>query len=69
METLIDNFGRIVIPKKVRDHFALRPGTHVRIEETDDTIILNHTLASPIWLIKMVCLFIPEPQQRILSNR
>ena len=40
METTIDRFGRIVIPKKVRDEHNLEPGTQVRIEEKEDAIIL-----------------------------
>lgn len=40
METTIDRFVRLVIPKKVRDEHNLEPGTQVRIEEKEDTIIL-----------------------------
>ena len=40
METTIDRFGRLVIPKKIRDEHNLEPGTQVRIEEKEDTIIL-----------------------------
>ena len=41
METTLDRFGRIVIPKKVRKDFNLKPGAHLKIEETDDTIVLK----------------------------
>ncbi len=41
METSIDRFGRIVIPKKIRDDFNLKAGTAIRIEETEQTIILT----------------------------
>ena len=41
METTVDRFGRIVIPKKIRDDFNLDPGTQVRIEEKGDAIILK----------------------------
>jgi AbrB family looped-hinge helix DNA binding protein len=40
METTIDKFGRVVIPKKIRDEHDLEPGTQVRIEEKNDVIIL-----------------------------
>jgi AbrB family looped-hinge helix DNA binding protein len=40
METTVDKFGRVVIPKKIRDEHDLEPGTQVRIEEKDDGIIL-----------------------------
>ena len=35
MQTTVDKFGRIIIPKKVRDHFGLKPGTPVEIEKID----------------------------------
>ena len=41
METSIDRFGRIVIPKKIRDDFNLKAGTAIIIEETEQTIILT----------------------------
>ena len=40
METTVDRFGRVVIPKKIRDNYNLEPGTQVRIEEKEDAIIL-----------------------------
>ena len=51
METIVDKFGRIVIPKKIRNEHNLEPGTQVRIEEKDDVIILipvrgEHSLQS-----------------------
>jgi AbrB family looped-hinge helix DNA binding protein len=36
----VDRFGRVVIPKKIRDDHNLGPGTQVRIEEKEDAIIL-----------------------------
>jgi len=41
METSVDRFGRIVIPKKVRDDFNLKAGTPIRIEESEQAIILT----------------------------
>ena len=41
METTIDRFGRIVIPKEIRDDFNLIPGSPIRIEESDQVIILK----------------------------
>ena len=41
METTVDRFGRIVIPKKIRDDFNLKAGTAIRLEETEQTIILR----------------------------
>ncbi len=41
METTVDRFGRIVIPKKIRDDFNLKAGAAIRLEETEQTIILR----------------------------
>ena len=40
MKTTVDRFGRVVIPKKIRDDHNLGPGTQVRIEEKEDAIVL-----------------------------
>lgn len=41
MVTTIDRFGRIVIPKAVRDMFGLKPGETIMVEETKDGILLK----------------------------
>ena len=41
MQTTIDRFGRIVLPKKVRDDFNLEPGSQIQIEESGQEIILK----------------------------
>jgi AbrB family looped-hinge helix DNA binding protein len=38
MHTTIDSGGRIVIPKRLRDRFGLRPGQEVEIAEGDGVI-------------------------------
>jgi AbrB family looped-hinge helix DNA binding protein len=40
MQTSIDRFGRIILPKKVRDDLDLHPGIVLRIEEHNREIIL-----------------------------
>ena len=40
MDATLDRFGRIVIPKKVRDNLDLGPGSQMRIEEIDYGIVL-----------------------------
>lgn len=47
METTLDRFGRIVIPKKVRTDLGLKPGAHLTIEETDDSIVLKPVSDEP----------------------
>ena len=47
METLLDKFGRIVIPKKIREDFNLKAGTPIRIEESEKAIILTPVHGEP----------------------
>ena len=41
METKLDKFGRIVIPKKVRDDLGLAPGDRLEIEKTQGGVLLK----------------------------
>jgi len=41
MQTVIDKFGRVVIPKQVRLHLGLIAGTPLNIEERDHKILLE----------------------------
>lgn len=41
MEAILDKFGRIVIPKKIRDDFSLMPGSSIWIEEGKNEILLK----------------------------
>ncbi len=41
METTLDKFGRIVIPKPIRDDLGLKPGTILKIREMDRSILLQ----------------------------
>ncbi len=56
MDTTLDNFGRIVIPKKIRKNFNLKPGTRIRIEENDQTITLKaiHEEPTLVWKDKVL---------------
>lgn len=40
METTLDKFGRIVIPKPVRDHYGLAAGVVLEIHSGEDGIVL-----------------------------
>ncbi|GAG86439.1 unnamed protein product, partial [marine sediment metagenome] len=40
-KTKIDKFGRIVIPKKIRNDFGLKNNTEVEVEATSDNIIVH----------------------------
>ena len=37
----IDRFGRLVLPKEIRDHWGLRGGTEFEVEEQEDAILLR----------------------------
>jgi len=37
----IDRFGRIVLPKEIRDRFGVKPGTEFELEERGDAILLK----------------------------
>ncbi|CAB1058299.1 hypothetical protein D1BOALGB6SA_3055 [Olavius sp. associated proteobacterium Delta 1] len=47
MQTTIDRFGRIVLPKKLRDDFNLEPGSQIHIEESGHEIILKPIHGEP----------------------
>lgn len=42
MKTTIDRFGRIVVPKTVRERLGLRTGDEIEIKEQADGIVLKH---------------------------
>jgi AbrB family looped-hinge helix DNA binding protein len=41
MQATLDKFGRIVIPKRVRDDLGLEPGSVLKVEERGDDILLS----------------------------
>ncbi|MEK6656810.1 MAG: AbrB/MazE/SpoVT family DNA-binding domain-containing protein [Nitrospirota bacterium] len=41
METKVDKFGRVVLPKDIRDNLDLKPGQVLKVEKSDDEIILK----------------------------
>ena len=47
METILDRFGRIVIPKKIREDFNLTADTPIQIEENETSIILTPIHGDP----------------------
>ncbi len=52
METSVDRFGRIVIPKKIREDFNLESGTPIRIEKNEQSIILTPVHGEPNLRVK-----------------
>jgi len=47
METTLDRFGRIVIPKHVRDNMGLEAGTILQIEKEGKKIVLHPVQGKP----------------------
>lgn len=61
MEATLDKFGRIVIPKQVRDDLGLSPGSVLKIEERDEEIVLKPIVEStPLVLRDGVLVFTGE---------
>ncbi len=43
----IDNAGRIVVPKPIRDRLGLRPGTELDVAEGPDGLLIRRTERQP----------------------
>ena len=52
MEVTLDRFGRIVIPKKIREDFHLHVGSPIRIEEGEGEIVLKPVEGEPSLVTK-----------------
>jgi AbrB family looped-hinge helix DNA binding protein len=61
MEATLDRFGRIVIPKQVRDDLGLSPGSVLKIEERAEGIVLKPVAeSSPLVLKDGILVFTGE---------
>jgi AbrB family looped-hinge helix DNA binding protein len=47
METTLDRFGRIVIPKRIRENLGLIPGTILQIEPRGEDVLLKPVREEP----------------------
>ena len=41
METRLNKFGRVVLPKDIRDHLDLKPGQVLKVERANEEVILK----------------------------
>lgn len=41
MGTTLDKFGRVVIPKEIRDGLGLKPGEALQVKRVEDEVILK----------------------------
>ena len=61
MEAILDELGRIVIPKQVRDDLGLSAGSVLKLEERNEEIILKLvTERSPLALKDGILVFTGE---------
>lgn len=52
MKTVIDRFGRVVVPKTIRQGLGLEAGSELEITETGDAIVLRPTSGRPDLAVK-----------------
>ncbi len=52
MKTTLDRFGRVVVPKDIRDRLGLRPGTEVEIDEKGSEVVLRPVEHEPALMVK-----------------
>jgi len=69
MEITVDRFGRVVIPKEVREGLGLEPGSVLRVEEKEDEILLTPLRDRPPTRLKGgVLVFSGEPTGDLLES-
>ena len=52
METTLDRFGRVVIPKRVREDLGLHPGAVLQIKQDDHKILMEPVHDKPLMVVK-----------------
>lgn len=52
METNLDRFGRVILPKKVRDKLGLKPGAVLEVQEQGGDVLLKPVQEEPCLLEK-----------------
>jgi AbrB family looped-hinge helix DNA binding protein len=52
MKTTLDRFGRVVVPKDIRDRLGLRPGVEIEIDEKENEVILKLVDHEPSLMVK-----------------
>ena len=68
MRLTIDKAGRVVLPKAVRDEYALSPGTVLEVEETPDAIVLRPAHDQPTVRQKDGLLVVAAPMAADLTD-
>ena len=52
MQTMLDKFGRLVIPKQVRLHLGLKAGAVLKVEERGQKVLLEPVEEEPCLVVK-----------------
>lgn len=52
MKTTLDRFGRVVVPKEIRDRLGLRPGAEIEIDEKGNEVVLKPVEQGPALMVK-----------------
>ncbi len=52
MKTTLDRFGRVVVPKEIRDRLGLRPGAELEIDEKGNEVVLKPIEHGPSLIMK-----------------
>lgn len=52
MKTTLNRFGRVVVPKDIRDRLGLRPGTEIEIDEKGNEVVLKPVEHEPSLMVK-----------------
>jgi len=52
METTLDKFGRVVIPKRLREDLGLQPGAVLQINQEDQKIFMEPVYEEPLMVVK-----------------
>ena len=52
METTLDRFGRVVIPKRLREDLGLHPGSVLQIKQDDRKIFIEPVHEEPRIVVK-----------------
>jgi len=52
MTTTIDKFGRVLIPKKMRDAMGLEAGAELEVEQTDEQILIKPKREGARWVVR-----------------
>jgi AbrB family looped-hinge helix DNA binding protein len=66
MKLTVDTFGRLVIPKKIREKLGFNTGAEIEIEERDYELVLRQAEpGNPLKLVDSVLVFSGTPSARL----